>query len=97
MCSKDLRRFAARPDDVAVVVPAAGADSYRIFVGDQANLAAGENGGSLLTTTPVNTVEVAGGPAMGGFDFYLVAGVRDGIQGSLGQDSLGTERLPAAP
>ncbi len=29
--------------------------------------------------------------------FYVVAGVRDGIQGSLGQDSLGQERSITSP
>jgi len=45
----------------------------------------------------VNAVQFPDALSLEELAFYVVAGVRDGIQGSVGQDSLGQERSITSP
>jgi hypothetical protein len=78
-------------------LPAGGADLYRIFRGEETDLASGHNGGTMVMSSPVNSVLFLDELPEGALVFYLVAGVRDTVQGSLGQDGNGRERSFAAP
>ncbi len=79
------------------MVPAGGSDTYRIFRGKATDLAADSNGGSLHASSAVNAVQFADALSLEELAFYVVAGVRDGIQGSVGLDSLGQERSITSP
>ena len=79
------------------MVPAGGSDTYRIFRGEATDLAADSNGGSLHASSAVNAVQFADALSLEELAFYVVAGVRDGIQGSVGQDSQGQERSITSP
>lgn len=78
-------------------IPDSGSETYRIFRGTTADLTLQNNGGLLHASTTANTTQFADPLPLGDLAFYVVAGVRDSIQGSVGQDSLGQERSIALP
>ncbi len=79
------------------MVPAGGSDTYRIFRGEAVDLAADRNGGSLHASSVVNAAQFPDELERAELAFYLVAGVRDEVQGSVGLDSLGQERSITSP
>jgi subtilisin family serine protease len=71
-------------------------DSYRVYRGTLSGLPASGYGSCLLSGLPTPDFADAATPPGGAAYFYLVAGVRGLIEGSLGTDSDGNPRLPAA-
>ncbi len=77
--------------------PSEGADSYEICRGTGSDLLNGDNGGTPWISATTNQAESPDLLGPGELSFYLVAGIRDGVQGSLGRDSLGQERVATSP
>ena len=74
-------------------VPVGGADEYRIYRGTRTDLEGGVNGGFCFMTTTANTLQFSDPTPAGTIIYYVVAGVRTGLEGSRGQDFFGVERV----
>jgi hypothetical protein len=75
-------------------VPPGGASRYRIYRAGRSDHLAGRNGGFCRITAATNTVTFEDDPGPGGMSYFLVAGVRGGVEGSRGADGDGVERSP---
>ncbi|MBI3450319.1 MAG: putative metal-binding motif-containing protein, partial [Acidobacteria bacterium] len=73
-------------------VASGGADSYRVYRGTRADLLAGHNGGFCFGTSATTLLQFTDNLPVGSGAFYLVAGVRGGVEGSRGVDDNGVER-----
>ena len=73
-------------------LPPGGATGYRVYSGNRADLDVGLNGGACVTTVATNSASFSDTPPVGEMSYYIVAGVRSGLEGSRGQDFAGTER-----
>lgn len=67
-------------------LPSVGSDAYRIYRATRSDLLAGRNGGFCLQTVTANTATFTDDVPSGSIAYYLVAGVKDGVEGSRGLD-----------
>ena len=75
-------------------VPAGGADGYNLYRGVISDLQAGTTGGYCFASSATNSLQVSDPIPLGTITYYVLAGVRGGVEGSRGRDFYGTERTP---